>query len=202
MDPFRLAFVLMFAAMFAVRAFWARRARVLEPGVSDPSEGRFTGPVRLFFMPLFTAAMVAWVVRPGFWAFLDLPLPAWLRWGGLVAVYLPGLALLLWVHTTLGLNFSHRLRIRAEHQLVTTGPYRWVRHPMYTAFLLLLTGFALVTANLLFAILPFGAVLAVVLSRTPREDAMLEARFGDEYRAWRARTGALLPRLRQHEHVP
>jgi protein-S-isoprenylcysteine O-methyltransferase Ste14 len=66
---------------------------------------------------------------------------------------------------------------------------------MYTAFLGLATAFALVSANGLFLILPPGMLLAVLVTRTPREEAMLEERFGEEWRAYRARTGALLPRL-------
>jgi len=59
-------------------------------------------------------------------------MPAWSRWLG-VALGIVSLQLFGWTHHALGRNWSTRLVIKEGHSLVTSGPYRWVRHPMYTA---------------------------------------------------------------------
>lgn len=76
-----------------------------------------------------------------------------------------------------------------------TGPYRWVRHPLYTTGGTLLIGVGLMAANwfiLLFALLAVGLTFLVVV---PLEEEALIARIGDAYREYMGRTGRLLPRL-------
>lgn len=96
--------------------------------------------------------------------------------------------------SSIGTNISPSHATRAGHQLITHGPYRWVRHPLYSAGLLLCVSLTLLTA--LWA-LGVGMLipLAVLLWRTPREEARLIALFGDEYRAYMRRAGRFFPRL-------
>jgi protein-S-isoprenylcysteine O-methyltransferase Ste14 len=83
---------------------------------------------------------------------------------------------------------------RHEHALVTSGPYRWVRHPIYDAVALLLLAIALTAANgVLLLIGGLFCVLIAIRSRT--EEAILLARYGEPYRVYRSRTGAFLPRI-------
>ncbi|NOY27894.1 MAG: isoprenylcysteine carboxylmethyltransferase family protein [Oligoflexia bacterium] len=138
--------------------------------------------------------LVAWVLGDGL-ASADLALAAPLRVVG-VALCVGGVALFWWVHATLGENFSPRLDMRPGHTLVTTGPYRWVRHPMYTTNLLLVPGWGLLTGNALVFVLPAVALVVMLAVRLPDEESMLAERFGDEWRVWAAQTGRLLPRLR------
>jgi protein-S-isoprenylcysteine O-methyltransferase Ste14 len=194
MDPFRVTFVTLLLLMFVVRMFWHLRAEIHRPGRDNPSEGAWVPWGRRLVLPLFLAAMVAWLYEPSLLPWANLPFPDAARWAG-VPVFALGLGLLIWVHATLDRNFSPYLRIRDDHTLVTSGPYRWVRHPMYTAFLLLMAGLCLVSAHLLMLVSGFGLLLAIVQFRTPREEAMLIGAFGEDYRAYIARTGALLPRL-------
>jgi protein-S-isoprenylcysteine O-methyltransferase Ste14 len=104
-------------------------------------------------------------------------------------------ALLFWVNWALGANFSTELSIRKDHQLVQAGPYRWVRHPMYTVFFLMFAGFFLLTANWAVGLIPLATLLIVILIRTPREERMLADQFGAEYLRYRERTGRYLPKL-------
>lgn len=201
MDPFRIAFLVMAAAMVAVRMTWHLRARVHQPGVANPSEGWWVTPMRILVLPVFLALVGLWLVAPQSIPWLLAPLPAAVRWAG-VPVFALGLGLLVWVHWTLGKNFSPYLRIRADHHLVTGGPYRYARHPMYTAFLLLAAGLGLVSAHWLLLVTMPLMIVAIVVFRTPREEAMLEERFGDDWRAYRQRTGALLPRVRRDASAP
>jgi Phospholipid methyltransferase len=81
-------------------------------------------------------------------------------------------------------------------ELVTQGPYRWVRHPFYDAMALLIAGIALIAAN--WFVLVTGAVVFFLLGvRAQTEEAHLLARFGDAYRTYCESTGRFLPKLRR-----
>jgi protein-S-isoprenylcysteine O-methyltransferase Ste14 len=83
---------------------------------------------------------------------------------------------------------------RKEHFLVLTGPYRWVRHPFYVAFVLAMLANSLVTAN--WYVCATGVVVFLLLvMRTSKEEEKLIERFGDDYRQYIATTGRFWPRL-------
>ncbi|RIL12128.1 isoprenylcysteine carboxylmethyltransferase family protein, partial [bacterium] len=82
---------------------------------------------------------------------------------------------------------------RRHHTLVTTGPYRWVRHPLYSVGVLFMLGLSTLLGSWLIPVLAIPAMAGLML-RTPAEEAGLVARFGDGYRAYMARTGRYLPR--------
>ena len=85
---------------------------------------------------------------------------------------------------------------RTDHELVTAGPYRWIRHPLYTAGFGFWTGIVLLTGSWLLAVL-FVPVVLGLRRRTVLEEARLVEEFGDDYRAYAARTGRYLPRRRR-----
>jgi protein-S-isoprenylcysteine O-methyltransferase Ste14 len=85
---------------------------------------------------------------------------------------------------------------KPEQPLVTTGPYRWVRHPLYTVGLALFLSIGLMAANWLILLLTMVASIAIRLVVIPREEAQLIARFGDDYRHYRSGTGSMLPSRR------
>ncbi len=108
---------------------------------------------------------------------------------------LAGLALAAWSRATLGRCFSVSLGVKQDHDLVRSGPYAWMRHPMYTGLLALGLGGALVhNSGLAVALLvaPFGGFF---YWQTRVEEPLLVARLGDAYRQYQASTGRLLPRL-------
>ena len=123
-----------------------------------------------------------------------MPLPPALRWFG-VGIGIGDVFLLLWVHRTLGRNFAAPGIIQARQTLITTGPYHWVRHPMYTTFFTISVTVALVTANWMIIImcLLFSILLPSIIQT--EEQTLLE-KFGDEYREYMQRTGRFLPRFR------
>ncbi len=88
--------------------------------------------------------------------------------------------------------------IKDSHTLVTSGPYRWVRHPIYTSYFALALSLFLLTTNL-FIGLALLALSILLASRVEGEEALLLERFGDEYRAYMQRTGRFLPRLLRHQ---
>ena len=101
-----------------------------------------------------------------------------------------------WVLTTLGSNVSETVLTKERHELVTSGPYRWVRHPLYTTGIALFLGIGLMAANAFLLLWSFVALAGVLLVVIPREETALVERFGEEYRSYRARTGALLPAVK------
>lgn len=141
---------------------------------------------------LVVNGLVIFAPRRVAWA--GLPLPPVVRWFG-VALSAIALALLLWVHQALDRNFSTVLHVREGHTLVTTGPYRWVRHPMYSVIYLMIAGWLLVSANWLVGLIWGGALTAVLLVRVRREEAVMTETFGDRYRSYMQHTGRFLPRL-------
>ena len=134
----------------------------------------------------------AYVINPAWMAWSSVPLAPWLRWSGAGVVAL-GLALLAWTLRNLGVNLTDTVVTRQAHTLITQGPYRWIRHPFYDALALFVVGFALIAAN--WFILVTGAVVFLLLAvRSQTEEALLSARFGEPYRAYKMSTGRFVPR--------
>ena len=195
---FHTLFVLEFLALIGLRLYWHRRAgttrdrAAVQAGLAR--EGAFAWVRIVLGLPAF-ALLLMYLVAPGWLRWGGVPLPDGPRWAGAVLMLI-SLLLLVWVHSALGRHFNTTLVLRSDHQLVTHGPYRYVRHPMYSAFTLLFAGMFLLSANLLLGALGAVIFLFLILSRTPREEAQLRERFGAAYDEWRAHTGALFPRLR------
>jgi len=122
-----------------------------------------------------------------------LPLPTQLRWMG-VAIATLSVASTWWVFRTLGLNVTRTSKTRDNATLVTTGPYRFVRHPFYVNVALAFGSLSLVTRSWWFIAWIVPALILLAM-RTRKEEANLEARFGDAWRAYAARTGRFVPRL-------
>jgi protein-S-isoprenylcysteine O-methyltransferase Ste14 len=105
-----------------------------------------------------------------------------------------GLALSAWARDVLGRNWSGRVIIQDSHQLITSGPYAYVRHPLYSGIIVGIAGTVLIVGDL-GSLIGFFFVLAFALLKANREERLLEAEFGPVYAAYRERTGTLLPRI-------
>jgi len=138
---------------------------------------------------------LAYVINPEWTQFAALPLPGAVRWFGL-ALSAMALPLLVWMFRSLGNNITDTVQTRQSAQLVVRGPYRWVRHPLYSFGGLFFIGIILMSANGLLALFSVMA-LTMLIMRTPKEEAELLARFGDAYREYALRTGRFFPRLTQ-----
>jgi protein-S-isoprenylcysteine O-methyltransferase Ste14 len=142
---------------------------------------------------LMTAAAILYIVHPPFVGALSAPIPVWLRWCGvgLAAVSIP---LLVWILRALGKQWSRKLELRKDHELVTSGPYAWVRHPMYVLILLSMSSLALISANWPLISLALICIISIY-SRIGQEEEMMIQKFGNEYRLYQTTTGRLFPRL-------
>lgn len=140
----------------------------------------------------YLVSLLGFIAAPERIAFAALPLPPAARWAGL-AIDLACLPAIVWTFRSLGTNITDSVGVRAGATLVESGPYRFVRHPLYLFGGLAWIGMALLTSNALPFAFGLGAVSALV-ARTRVEEEVLEETFGEPYRAYRARTGRFLPR--------
>ena len=137
-------------------------------------------------------SLLVWIANPEWMRWSALSLPTWLRWSG-AGLMVFALVAWGWVHHTLGTNFSPTLVVRNHHQLVRHGLYRWVRHPMYSAFFLFELGICLLTASWFIGLIGNLLILLIVVLRVPEEEAMMIETFGDQYREYMKHTGSLIP---------
>jgi len=113
--------------------------------------------------------------------------------GGIVT--LSSILLLHKVHQSLGDNFSARLELQENHTLIKTGPYKRVRHPMYTTGFLYLIGAGLLSGNLVVLIIPTLSFTVLVALRISDEEKMLQEHFPEEWPQYRQQTGRFLPKF-------
>lgn len=139
---------------------------------------------------LWTLALIMYVFGVN-WFVVELPY--WLRWTG-VGLMLLCFPLSQWTYSELGRHFSKKLELQDDHQLIRSGPYRFVRHPMYSTLFLCAVATCFITAELV-VMMTVVFVAVVFLLRIRREEAMLLARFGNLYREYQKQTAALVPGL-------
>jgi protein-S-isoprenylcysteine O-methyltransferase Ste14 len=142
--------------------------------------------------------LIAYMMNPGWMAWSSLNLPEWLRWVGVGVGVIAG-GLLMWTLRNLGRNLTDTVVTRRAHTLVSSGPYRWVRHPFYGGVALCILANALAAANW-FLLLTGGVLVALLVVRTRTEEEKLLLRFGDSYRAYVERTGRFLPKASALRH--
>ncbi|MSU51099.1 MAG: isoprenylcysteine carboxylmethyltransferase family protein [Opitutus sp.] len=143
--------------------------------------------------PPVLLAGLGFLIQPRWVDFARIDAPAWLRLMG-APIALAGMALFGSMFRHLGLNVTSTSMPRDNATLVTTGPYRWIRHPMYSAALIMIVATSLLTAN---AVVALGGVpmFALLAARSRVEERRLVGKFGDAYRIYQHRTGRFLPRL-------
>lgn len=148
--------------------------------------------IRLGGLVLWLSPFV-YLVNPEWMAWSKIGLPVWVRWLGFVIGALCVLGI-YWLFSSIGSGITPTSATRKQHSLVTSGPYRWVRHPLYTIASTLFVAFGMM-ADIWF-IAALGMLTFVLMAiRTPKEEANLIEKFGDEYRDYMKRTGAFLPKL-------
>ena len=150
--------------------------------------------LRLSGLPCFIGGIV-WMINPKLMNWASVPIPLWMRWCGFILIGFWGI-LFVWTFRTLGKNLTDTVVTRKEHTLVTTGPYRYVRHPFYLSILIAVMGGSIVTANwylFVSSLLP----LVFIVARTRIEEQKLMERFGDYYGEYMSRTGRFWPRVRR-----
>ena len=105
-----------------------------------------------------------------------------------------GLLFAAWARLILGSNWSGTVTIKTNHQLIRRGPYRWIRHPIYTGMLAALLATAMIQ-GLLSGIIGFLLVLLALFRKARREESFLSQEFGEGFMEHRRHTGMFLPRF-------
>lgn len=159
------------------------------------NEGKFWFAFRVVAGILLAAVLVIYTFFPSLTAVFQFPLPGGWRWAGGIVSFI-GLVLWIYSQEILARNWSANLKIQPEHTLVTSGPYKVMRHPIYSAMILWSIGLALFTAHAFFV-----AFAVVVILWTPpriaKEEKMLVDHFGDAYRTYMKTTVRYFPRFRR-----
>jgi protein-S-isoprenylcysteine O-methyltransferase Ste14 len=144
-----------------------------------------------------TVAGTAFVVWLGVWRFpeyagqqLLAPSAAREYIGLLLTVC--GLGFTMWARRALGTNWSATPTIKKEHELIQHGPYRLVRHPIYTGLLLAVFGSCLV-AGRVWALCVLGMAAILLFMKFKAEEALLARQFPEAYLLYRRRVKALIP---------
>ncbi len=170
--------------------------RVQSQATGEPLDRRQEGLfILLTLRPIGLMSMLGlltFVANPEWMAWSSVPLTPSLRWAGVFIGVVTG-ALLVWTFRTLGNNITDTVVTRRDHRLVTTGPYRFVRHPFYVSSALGFVANSLATANWFIGLTGALATTLLVL-RTPTEEAHLVRRFGDDYLQYMRKTGRFVPR--------
>ena len=191
-QTFRIVLILGLALMLPIGAFHRIKAHGTGEILDRSHEGLF---ILFTLRPIAAVGMIGillYVINPSLMGWSSISLPTWLRWSGVMLGIFTSLLLVV-TFRALGKNLTDTIVTREKHTLVTSGPYRWVRHPFYVSFLLAVVANSLVIANWFIAITGVIA-FCLIVHRTPREEAKLVERFGEEYRRYSEHTGRFFPR--------
>jgi len=191
---FRILFILAFIVMLAIRIYY--QSKVLHnQGKIEIKEGKaslIAGGMAALTTLVFGAE---YIFFPGFFSFAyALHYPDGLRWLGALALA-GGIVLLGASHHHLGKSFHSLVVSKEKHALVETGPYRWIRHPIYLAYLVSYVSGGLLAGNWVLTCVPVAMYALLVFLRMGREEQVMVNLFGQRYIEYMARTGRLLPRL-------
>ena len=176
---FRWLALAVFVGALFVSAYHRRRARERETIPRRREGGAMMAARALVAFPLFISPL-AYVAHPPAMAWASFDAPGWLRWAG-VGLGVVVIASVHWVLSNLGRNVSETVLTKESHELVTSGPYRWIRHPLYTTGIALFVALGLIAANWFILLCAAAALVGIRLAVIPREERALRARFGAAY---------------------
>ncbi len=135
-----------------------------------------------------------YLINPAWMAWAKMGLMDGIRWMG-VGIGFISIIGIYWLFRSIGSGITPTSATRKEHKLVTHGIYRYIRHPLYTFGSSMFIAFGMMADNWLIAALGVMAFIGMAI-RTPKEEANLIEKFGDEYREYMKHTGRFLPKLK------
>jgi protein-S-isoprenylcysteine O-methyltransferase Ste14 len=190
---FRMVLVFLYTFFTIVRIYYRRKAR---NQTTIEEKTNLTQKLIFVMMVYEVSTFIAFVFFYPWidWEVLHINYPVWIRWSGL-PLGISAVIYFIIIHRTLGKNFSPKLQTKKEQTLVTTGPYKRIRHPMYLAFLLLHIAVFLIVANWIIGISWNIFIIAIIILRVKPEEEMMVKKFGKEYELYMIRTGRFIPKF-------
>ncbi len=187
------AAILLFTAI-GLSSYFRRKA---DRDSGEQISRRVDGPAMMTVIRI--AGLILWLsplvylLNPAWMAWSKIGLPETVRWLG-AGIGIVCVGLIYWLFNSLGSSITPTSATRRQHTLVISGPYRWVRHPLYTVGSSLFISFGMMADNWFIALL--GILTFIIMAiRTPREEANLIEKFGNEYREYMQRTGRFFPKV-------
>jgi protein-S-isoprenylcysteine O-methyltransferase Ste14 len=181
---------LILLAYWAISAFRVRPTRRAEPSASRLA-------VLAIVIVAFTILFGPWL-RSSVIAGRFVPNLPGIKYSGIFLVWL-GIGIAMWARYHLGEYWSARITIKVDHKLIDSGPYAYIRHPIYSGILLALIGTALAVGNWR-GVIAFFLILVVYVLKARREESLLTRELGETYQEYRNRTGMLIPRWKMVSH--
>ena len=176
---------IIFILYWQIKAARTKTTQRLEPAAS-----------RALRVVIFLIAIVI-LAAPGVplpWLYLQLwPVGLWPFWLG-AAVTTAGLLFAVWARHHLGSNWSRSVTIKQDHELITTGPYAVVRHPIYTGILAGFIGMAIAISQVR-GFVVFVLFFLAFWIKLRMEEQWMHSQFGEVYAAYAHHTAALVPYL-------
>ena len=160
------------------------------------SERRFTDQEKTLLGLLLLGGVIAPIIYAATdWLdFADYTLPTWAGWLGVLLI--AGAIFVFWrAHADLGLNWSPTLEIREKHELISRGIYGVLRHPMYASQWLLVIAQPLLLQNWIAGFLHLLVFIPFYFLRVKAEEQLMIEQFGDQYRAYMQKVGAVFPKI-------
>lgn len=191
---FRYILPVLIVAFAAHRGYYVKTHSEPEEATLKKREERTVSKLANLLGMMGFISMIVYIINPNWLAFASLPFPVWLRWTG-VGIALFGFALLQWAQVTLGKSWSDTPRMMRDQRLITNGPYRSIRHPIYTAFILILGSTLFISSNWLIGLCWAGMTILEVISRIGFEESLMIEYFGEQYHEYMKKTGRLLPKV-------
>lgn len=190
---FKYALIFLYSVFTIIRSYYGRIVRK-EGGEVVSMESDLSSVILRVLIVIETVVFLLFIrnFSPLLWA--KLPFPPEVRWIGF-GIGVLSLLLFVSVHQVMRSNFSSILLIRENHELIDKGPYKRIRHPMYTAFFLLHFSVFLVSSNWIMGIIWIGGISLVIALRIKREEAMMIKQFGEKYREYQKRSALFLPKI-------
>ncbi|NWG07945.1 MAG: isoprenylcysteine carboxylmethyltransferase family protein [Chloroflexi bacterium] len=191
MDIYTIVFFLAMLAEIVIRAPLNQKRKA-----EKMSERRVTGQEKWFLFLLWIGMFILPIIYAATdWLdFARYQLPAWAGWTG--GALIAGAVIVFWrAHADLGLNWSPTLEIREKHELITRGIYGVIRHPMYASQWLWSAAQALLLQNWIAGLASLAVFIPFYFLRVKAEEQLMLEQFGDQYRSYMEKVGAVFPKL-------
>jgi len=190
---FQITALILLLSGFSFSIYFRRIANQTGEEIDVKEEGGLILNLRRIFGLLLWFSAFAYLINPAWMAWSKIGLPEWARWLG-VGIGLLCLLGIYWLFSSIGVGITPTSATRQEHKLSTSGPYRWVRHPLYSIGSSFFIAFGMMADNWFIASL--GVLTFILMAiRTQKEEANLLDKFGDEYREYMKCTGRFLPKF-------